>query len=142
MYIDADGKLQDVYAPGDTVKVRLSGKLSVPRAQRGRVIPVIRSSIRQSRTNASPPGTQSSAGRPRSSPQGIPGGTRRYSTWFGAYTASHKSIVQEHPRLISSHNLSSFVHGSPCTTPDTYSYIRGYTFQLRDRCPVIDKSPE
>ena len=133
IYVDADGTPQQFHAiVRDAVKVRLSGNLSVSREHREWARSVGRSSTRQSQTNTGSSGAQPSAGKANSYPQNTPGGTRRYSTWFGARTTSRRSIAQEHSWLIGSCGFSSFTCGY------THECVRVCTFQPRDRCSVIN----
>ena len=74
---------------------------------------------------------QTYASRAYSYLQGILGGTRRYRTWFGAYTDFRKGIVQEHFRLINSRQFSSFTYDCTCNDPRKFAYVCAYIFQSR-----------
>jgi len=103
IYIDADGTLKDLYATiEDVTEVKISGNLVVSRVHDKRATFVSCSSSRRSQINTAVSNAQMSASGAYSYLQSTSSGTSRYTTWFGTYTASRKSIVQNHFRLISS----------------------------------------
>ena len=61
-------------------------------------------------------------------PLRISSGTARYTTWFGTYSASRRSIVQSRLRLIGSHKFSTFTCDCTCTAPGIDAYTCVYIF--------------
>ena len=96
--------------------------------------------VRQSQLNTAAASAQTYATRAYSYLLGISSSTNRYKTWFGTYTASRKSTVQNHFRLINSDQFSSFTYDCACTDPDTYAYVCAYIFRSRDCYSVTDRS--
>ena len=129
IYIGGDGTPKGLYATvEDIVEVKLSGNLAVSRVQDKRATFVSCSSTRRSQINVAASSAQTYASRAYSYIQSISSGTRRYTTWFGAYTASRKSIVQDRFRLISGYRLSTFTYDCTCTNPGIYAYVCAYIF--------------
>ena len=62
----------------------------------------------------------------------ISSGTPRYTRWFGSYDDDRRSTVEDHFKLISSSDFSSFTYDCTCTQTDIYAYVCTYAFQLRD----------
>ena len=81
---------------------------------------------------------QTYASRAYSYIQGIAGSTRRYKTWFGAYTNARKNFVQAHFRLINSRQFSSFTYDCTCNDPKIFAYVITYTFQSWGSRSVVD----
>ena len=122
----------------DVAEVGLSGALSVPRA-RGKRAPFVNcSSDMQSQLGTAAADAQTYASNAYSHLTGISDDAPRYTTWFGAYVASRKSVVENHFQLISSHQFSSFTYDCTCTRLNTYAYVCACAFCLRDRYSVTD----
>ena len=122
-YVDGEGLPKNLYATvEDITEVKLSGNLAVSRAYKKRATFASCSWVEQTLTQTAVNNAQNYANSAYSYIQGISGGTPRYETWFGPYTDSRKSTVQDHFRLISSHSFSGFTYDCSCTTADTYAY--------------------
>jgi len=140
-YVDADGTPKDLYATvEDAIEVKLSGNLAVSRPHDKRASFVSCSATRQSQINAAASSAQGLANNAHSYLQSISSGTRRYTTWFGAYTASRKSTVQSHFRLINSRQFSGFTYDCTCTDSGIYAYVCTYILQSWDCLSVTDRS--
>ena len=74
--------------------------------------------------------------------QGMSASTRRYKTWFGAYNAANKAIVQSHFEKVSGDDISKYFYDCSCTSRDINAYVCTYTFRSRDCCSVADKPPD
>jgi len=56
-------------------------------------------------------------------------GTPRYNTWFGPYDIVHRSIVQNHLRLINENNFTTFTYDCAGVDPPTvYAYVCAFIF--------------
>ena len=141
VYVSDDGTPKGLYAiVEDVAKVKLSGDLAVSRAHDKRATFVSCSTARRSQINTAASSAESSASRAYSYLQSISSGTLRYTTWFGTYTASRKTIVQKNFGLLNGYKLSTFTYDCTCTTPGIDTDVCVYLFQSRDLCPVTDKT--
>jgi len=137
IYVGGDGTPKGLYAiVEDVAEVKLSGNLAAPRIHDKRASFIGCTSARQSQLRTAISSAQTAANRAYSYIQSISSGTVRYTTWFGTYTASRKSTVQNRFRLISSNLLSNFIYDCTCTTPGTDAYICTYIFRLTN-CPSV-----
>ena len=129
-YVDADGTLKDLHATVvDVAEVNLSGTLAVSRVHDQRTGFIGCSANRQSQIHAAARSAQAYSRNSYRYLAGISRGTRRYTTWFGAYVTARKNTVQNNFRLINSRQFSSFTYDCTCNDRDLYAYVCAYIFQ-------------
>lgn len=118
-YMDASGTPFEIRATMSGAAVSsVQGKLAVARTSSSlsrRATYLSCSSDRQTTLAAAISQAQSYADNAYSYISSLSSGTARYTTWFGTYDASRKSIVQDHFQKISSNKFSSFTYDCSCT---------------------------
>jgi peptidyl-Lys metalloendopeptidase len=141
-YVDADGTPKELYATVDDVaQFKLSGNLAVSHDHDKRATFVSCSAARRTLINTAAASAQTYTNNAYSYLVGLSSGRPRYRTWFGTYTASRKSTVQTHFRLIRSHPFSTFTYDCSCTDPNTYAYVYPNTFGRIYLCGAFWNAP-
>jgi len=126
-YVDPDGTPKNLYATvEDVAEVKLSGNLAVTRVHDKRAGFLSCSAPRWSQINTAITNAEDYAELAYSHLRGISTSTTRYNTWFGNYTASRKSTVENHFRLMDSNKFSSFTYDCYCAIPGIYAYVCAY----------------
>jgi len=142
-YVAADGTPKNFLATvEDAAEVKLSGTLAVSPVHDKRATFVGCLPARRIQINAAASSAQTYSVRAYSYIRGISSRTLRYTTWFGTYTSSRKSIVQDHFQRISSRQFSSFTYDcSTCTAPDTFAYVYPNQFGKIYLCGAFWRAP-
>ena len=110
----------------DSAQVKLSGNLAVSRVHVKRVTYASCAWIDMVLLQNAIDSAQTYVDRACSYIKGLSGTTPRYKAWFGTYTDSRKSTIQDHFRSISSHQFSSFTYDCACTDSDKLAYACAY----------------
>lgn len=129
-YVDAENKLKVVEAEAATTASTVSGKLAVVgtkperRSLQKRTVTFNGcSSSRQTSITTAAGHAVTYASDAASYLAGISAATTRYTTWFGAYTATRKNTVHSHYVNIGTDPTSSEYDCSTCTDSDVYAYV-------------------
>ncbi|CCA71303.1 related to peptidyl-Lys metalloendopeptidase Precursor-Chlorophyllum molybdites [Serendipita indica DSM 11827] len=99
------------------------------------------SSTQQSQTNTALTTTMSYLSNAVSYLSAQSGSTTRYSTWFGAYTASRKATVLSHFSKVQSSDPRTYTYDCSCTESDVYAYVYPNNFGYIYLCPVYFSAP-
>ncbi|CAG7852756.1 Peptidyl-Lys metalloendopeptidase Short=MEP; AltName: Full=GfMEP; Flags: Precursor [Serendipita indica DSM 11827] len=67
--------------------------------------------------------------------------TKRYRTWFGAYTISNKNKVLDHFKKIQSGNPKSYKYDCACVRDGVFAYVYSATFGTVYLCPAFWAAP-
>ncbi|PPR01230.1 hypothetical protein CVT24_005994 [Panaeolus cyanescens] len=144
--IDSFSKIVPMYAKLESQvhRAKLSGKLSVPRptnrfARRTNFVGC--SSARQTQISAAASAAQSYAASALTYLQSHTSTTKRFTTWFGAYTANHHEVVVSHFNLMNSGHYSSFTYDCTCTDSNLYAYVYADTYGTIYLCGSFWNAP-